>query len=356
LQKRFHDLRKSIGQSTNQQPTGKTRQPNLSTNNNSADGTTTRKEVQCPYRLLNILFSDDFAEEFGSLGNAPNRSDIDSGDVAYEVGFWKKVANAFPENKLDYNLFNFNDDYVFINENIQVGKVVIHDWKKLRSMWKGVNAEYKAAFTRYTLSGSHESNFYNFCQGKKESYYLRLHLNQRPGLNSMVEAGLPESCNLSSSTSKEERELAAASSATTSVTKTPKKRQTDSLAEVLTVTASNGLVLNERKIEYMDSEQGRKERDSDRKERDLQMRLTESKVRMEESLIRIDKTKVRIGDIRYAEFTKLRSDLKLLMQELAKAKTDNSCTEEEIEELNNNISTLKARKKHCSMCLDNLNN
>jgi len=29
----------------------------------------TRKEPQCPYRLLNILFSDAFAEGFSQLGN-----------------------------------------------------------------------------------------------------------------------------------------------------------------------------------------------------------------------------------------------------------------------------------------------
>jgi hypothetical protein len=232
--------------------------------------------------------------------------------------------------------------------------VVLHDWKKIRSLWKGVNAEYKAAFTRFTLSGSHDSNFYNFCQGKKELYYLRLHLNERPGLTLMVEAGLPPSCNLSSGTSKEDRDIAIATgnNVTTpmSTNKTPKKRTSaETLAEVLSATANNGQVLNDRKIEYMNTEIDRKERDSDCKERDLQMRLKESQIRMEESLIRIDETKVRIGDIRYGELTKLRRDLKLLQQELATAITGGNA--EEIEELQNDIATLKARKKQCSMFL-----
>jgi cell division protein FtsB len=105
----------------------------------------------------------------------------------------------------------------------------------------------------------------------------------------------------------------------------------------------------------MDSELGRKERDSDRKERDLQMRLTESKVRMEESLVRINETKVHIGDIKYEEFTKLRRDLKVLQNELAVAVTSTTATADEIEELNNDIATLKARKKHCSTFLGELN-
>jgi hypothetical protein len=59
-------------------------------------------------------------------------------------------------------------------------------------MWKGVNADYKAALTRFTQSGTHDSNLYSFCSGKKEAYYLRLLLAKRPDLNKMVEADLPD--------------------------------------------------------------------------------------------------------------------------------------------------------------------
>jgi hypothetical protein len=67
--------------------------------------------------------------------------------------------------------------------------------KRLRSICsrlnlKGVNAEYKAALTRYTVSGTHESDFYSFCNGKLDVYYLRRHLEQRPVLrrNSMLDS------------------------------------------------------------------------------------------------------------------------------------------------------------------------
>jgi hypothetical protein len=76
-------------------------------------------------------------------------------------------------------------------------------------MWKGVNADYKAALTRFTQSGTHESNFYHFCIGKKEPYYLRLLLSEKPHLNDMVEADLREACNLFSSTTKEDCEQSA---------------------------------------------------------------------------------------------------------------------------------------------------
>ena len=43
-----------------------------------------------------------------------------------------------------------------------------------------------------------ESEFYNFCNGKLDVYYLRKHLGLRPNLNAFVEADLPSECALAS--------------------------------------------------------------------------------------------------------------------------------------------------------------
>jgi hypothetical protein len=163
-----------------------------------------RKESQCPYRLINILFSDDFAGEFACIGNTASRNLLDIGKAANEKLFWERIEDAFLVSKSDYNILQFRDDEVFTTETICPGKVVPHDWKKLRSMWKTVNADYKAACTRFTQSGTHECNFYSYCNGKKEPYYLRLHLADRPELNEMIEADLPDACSFSSSTGSKE--------------------------------------------------------------------------------------------------------------------------------------------------------
>ena len=41
------------------------------------------------------------------------------------------------------------------------------------------------------MSGTHKSNFYNFCNGKIEPYYLRKLLEVKPDLVGFVEADLP---------------------------------------------------------------------------------------------------------------------------------------------------------------------
>ena len=47
------------------------------------------KEVQCGFRLMNILFSDVFAADFATIGNLATREDLDSGKAADNMYFWE---------------------------------------------------------------------------------------------------------------------------------------------------------------------------------------------------------------------------------------------------------------------------
>ena len=78
-------------------------------------------------------------------------------------------------------------------ENIQS-----HDWKKLRSIWADLNSKYKLSLYNFTKSGNHESEFYGFCGGRLDVYYLWKHLQLKPGLNESVRAGLPAKCEIES--------------------------------------------------------------------------------------------------------------------------------------------------------------
>jgi len=53
--------------------------------------TPTRKEPQCPYRLLNILFSDMFSEGLAQLGNVADRFDLDTGKASKNQLFWEGI-------------------------------------------------------------------------------------------------------------------------------------------------------------------------------------------------------------------------------------------------------------------------
>ena len=61
-----------------------------------------------------------------------------------------------------------------------------------------INSRYKQADHGFTKSGTHENQFYGYCNQKKDIYYLRKLLQLKPGLNETVLAGLPADCEIQS--------------------------------------------------------------------------------------------------------------------------------------------------------------
>jgi len=59
-------------------------------------------------------------------------------------------------------------------------------------MWRNLNGDYRAALGCYTMSGNSSSNFFDFCHGRQDVYYLRKYLEAKPKLNATVAADLPE--------------------------------------------------------------------------------------------------------------------------------------------------------------------
>lgn len=55
---------------------------------------TAPKQIQCLFRLINILFSDRFAERFACFGDVPTREEIDKPGGKNET-FWKDDRASF---------------------------------------------------------------------------------------------------------------------------------------------------------------------------------------------------------------------------------------------------------------------
>jgi len=71
----------------------------------------TRKEPQCLYRVLNILFYDRFDEGFAQLGNVADLAALDAS--IQQSTFWEGVQEAFEGQEDVYNNMHFADDEVF---------------------------------------------------------------------------------------------------------------------------------------------------------------------------------------------------------------------------------------------------
>jgi hypothetical protein len=156
---------------------------------NKPGSTATRKEAQCTFRLINLLFSDKFAEDFSNTGRTPTREEIDRGAVAnHNLQFWDRVRADFVNEIDEYHLLEIDEEdrqlFAEHGSDIDPGKIVPHSATKLRDIWKELNAEYKRAMLRFTTSGEHNSNFNDYCYGKLDTYYLYKTLKRtRPGLN-----------------------------------------------------------------------------------------------------------------------------------------------------------------------------
>ncbi len=61
-----------------------------------------------------ILFSDNFADDFATLGNiAANRALLDTGKVGNDELFWIRVKEAFSEPNPIYDVLDYLSDDVF---------------------------------------------------------------------------------------------------------------------------------------------------------------------------------------------------------------------------------------------------
>jgi len=145
-------------------------------NQSSSQGT--RREIHCTFRLLNILFSDKFVEDFGNLGNVAKRAELDSRKAANNQQFWETVHADYQLHSPEYDCLQFVDDLTISTKANKVDPSIIniHDWEKLRGIWRDIWRLYRAAMTRFTTSGQHDSDFFNYCFGRVDIYYLRKHM------------------------------------------------------------------------------------------------------------------------------------------------------------------------------------
>jgi hypothetical protein len=304
----------------------------------------TRKEVQCTFRLMNILFSDKFADDFATLGNIANRALLDTGKAGNDEHFWIRVKEAFSEPHPNYDYLDFlSDDVLAAQDHIDPGKIVDHDWKKLRSMWKGVNADYKAALTRFTMSGTHDDNFFTFCNGKLDVYYLRKKLDEKPQLHKSINADLPPECALASDVDLFTGGLELhrrSSSLTSSGTKKLRDEQgvNDTIRDFKDSREKMYLGKEKERTKLWETEEVRREKEEWRRDNEEARRQKEVAMREEELSIQSRKVK-------FDEWTSMDTTIRQLRNDIRNPTHD----EDEKEEMKKDMEDLKRRKRELAV-------
>ncbi|KAI9986939.1 hypothetical protein PInf_025911 [Phytophthora infestans] len=88
---------------------------------------------------------------------------------------------------MDFNTL-LSDDVRF--EWFDCSVIVVQEVGTLYDMWKSVNQSYVKAMARFTKSGEHGDDFYSFCAGALNVFYLRECLQLKHNLTQFVEGGM----------------------------------------------------------------------------------------------------------------------------------------------------------------------
>jgi len=217
----------------------------------------TRKKAQCPYRLLNILFSDEFAEDFGALTNKATRDQLDRGVAALGKHFWIRVQPAFIDaTNVEADDLKFRDNAMYANSKVDPSVIVPHSWQKLSGIWSSIWSKYKDVYGKFHVSGQHRKDFHKFCHGQLEVYYLWNCFEYiKPDLKSCFASMLPEGIGVSSDEPVGMRPTVTLSASTTpspSVKKRGKReRDIDGLISSLSTEKSEKQAFKKTQVDYM---------------------------------------------------------------------------------------------------------
>jgi hypothetical protein len=151
---------------------------------------TAPRSKHCCIRLLNVLFSDLFAVRFASIDDTPTRQQLDAGDIHAGSSFWRDVTVEFNTNRIDFNKL-ISSDVRF--DGVDTSVIVVHDAGSLCDLWKKCNSNYMKAMACFTKSGEHGDDFFDYCGGAVDVFYLRKCSEIKHDLTSFVEGGLRES-------------------------------------------------------------------------------------------------------------------------------------------------------------------
>ena len=86
-----------------------------------------------PIRLINILFSGEFAESFSAMGDSAKRNAINANEAGNNEGFWINIQKALAtlSKDDDCNKSFFKDNEHLVNTGFNPQNTEQHSWEKL---------------------------------------------------------------------------------------------------------------------------------------------------------------------------------------------------------------------------------
>lgn len=138
-------------------------------------GREANQEKQCSFRLTNIVFSHEYWGRFTHI----KRHDGEDIDSAVYQAFWKDVHATFMDpNCKKIAKLAFADE-AFRNCELDLSKIVEHNWKTLAAILGATADAYSRALVNYTRHDDEHKEFFDFCNGELELLYVHLHVQRK---------------------------------------------------------------------------------------------------------------------------------------------------------------------------------
>lgn len=159
--------------------------------------TSTRKKSGCAFRLMNVVFSASFITRLAKLASKRTREQLD-GRQSVESKFWNDVREAFIDDADDeIGKLQFQHA-VFQEHDLDAFEIVPHSASKLSAMFRDLKSRHKTALAKFTKSGTHGSDFWDFCSGQIDILYYHFFVRANPGIEEAVTAMMPASVRMDS--------------------------------------------------------------------------------------------------------------------------------------------------------------
>ena len=141
-----------------------------------------RMTIDCTVRLLTILFSDAFCARIARSDASVTRQKIqrEAYTAPLDSRFWQQVKSEFLTNVIDYNKVPGTPNPRLAP--LKPWRILKHDTVTLYAAWKDVNERYTNALRGFATSGISEQDgkdFFEYCNGQVDTYYLRVCLHAK---------------------------------------------------------------------------------------------------------------------------------------------------------------------------------
>ena len=137
-----------------------------------------RKTKHCIPRLLNLMYSDQYLEDTIASEGRCTRTQLDAGEVGSNSAYWSNIHRSFVDGANETGGIAVDDPQGHLQaEGISPDiRPQQHSQRKLYDMHNNVRSAYQKARTNFRKSGTHDSDFFNFCDPQK------LHLESSAGV------------------------------------------------------------------------------------------------------------------------------------------------------------------------------